>query len=158
MARGKFEYWLTEDGLTLLAGWARQGLTDEQIAHNMDIAYSTFRVWKEKYPAIPAALKRNKEIVDFEVENALLKRALGYSYTEVMNEKSTDGTKRRETVKFVPPDTTAQIFWLKNRMKTKWRDKPVEDAQTAALETAMRALADIIEKPAPDRDIKEFEE
>lgn len=157
MARGKFEYWLTEDGLTLIAGWTRQGLTDEQISHNMGIAYSTFRVWKDKYPAISAAQKKSKEIVDFEVENALLKRALGYSYTEVMDETSEDGVKHRETVKFIPPDTTAQIFWLKNRMKKHWKDKPVEDVQTAALETAMRALADIIGKPVQDRNIEEFE-
>lgn len=158
MARGKFEYWLTEDGLALISGWTRQGLTDEQIAHNMDIAYSTFRVWKDRFPAISAAQKKNKEIVDFEVENALLKRALGYSYTEVMDETSEDGVKHRETVKFIPPDVTAQIFWLKNRMKKHWKDKPVEDVQTAAIETAMRALADIIEKPAQNRNIEDFEE
>lgn len=158
MARGKFEYWLTEDGLALIAGWTRQGLTDEQIAHNMDIAYSTFRVWKDKFPAISAAQKKNKEIVDFEVENALLKRALGYDYQEEKIEKSKDGTKVSQTLKHVPPDVTAQIFWLKNRMKRHWKDKPVEDAQTAALETAMRALADIIEKPAQNRNIEDFEE
>lgn len=133
MARGKFEYWLTEDGLTLLEGWARDGLTDEQIAHNMGVAYSTFRVWKEKYSAISAVLKKSKEIVDFEVENALLDAALG-------------------------GNITAQIFWLKNRQKAKWKDKPVEGTQTAALETAMRALADIIEKPVPNRKIEDFEE
>ncbi len=109
MARGKFEYWLTEDGLTLLKGWARDGLTDEQIAHNMGVAYSTFRVWKDKYPAIPAALKTSKEIVDYEVENALLNKALG-------------------------GDTTAQIFWLKNRRPDKWRDKPADDKQQTAVE------------------------
>ena len=133
MSRGKFEYWLTDDGLTLLEGWARDGLTDEQIAHNMGVAYSTFRVWKEKYSAISAVLKKSKEIVDFEVENALLDAALG-------------------------GNITAQIFWLKNRQKAKWKDKPVEDTQTAALETAMRALADIIEKPVPNRKIEDFEE
>lgn len=133
MARGKFEYWLTDDGLTLLEGWARDGLTDEQIAHNMGVAYSTFRVWKEKYSAISAALKRSKKIVDYEVENALLEAALG-------------------------GNITAQIFWLKNRQKAKWKDKPVEDTQTAALETAMRALADIIDRPAETRNIEDFEE
>lgn len=159
MARGKFEYWLTEDGLTLIAGWTRQGLTDEQIAHNMDIAYSTFRVWKDRFPAIPAAQKKNKEVVDFEVENSLLKRALGYDYQEERVERSDkDGVKVIQTLKHVPPDTTAQIFWLKNRMKKQWKDKPVEDAQTAALETAMRSLADIIEKPAQNRNIEDFEE
>ena len=116
VARGKFEYWLTEDGLTLLKGWARDGLTDEQIAHNMGVAYSTFRVWKDKYPAIPAALKTSKEIVDYEVENALLNKALG-------------------------GDTTAQIFWLKNRRPDKWRDKPADDKQQTAVED-LTALAE----------------
>lgn len=133
MARGKFEYWLTEDGLTLLEGWARDGLTDEQIAHNCNITSATLYEWKNRFTEISEALKKGKEIVDFEVENALLNKALG-------------------------GDTTAQIFWLKNRRPGKWRDKPAEDTQTAALETAMRALADIIEKPAQNRNIEDFEE
>lgn len=91
MAKGKYEYWLTEDGLTLLEGWARDGLTDEQIAKDkMGIAYSTFREWKKKYPALSAALKTSKEIVDREVENALLKRALGFEYEEVTRERLVD--------------------------------------------------------------------
>lgn len=83
---------------------------------------------EKRFPEISEALKKGKEIVDIQVENALLKRALGYSYTEVMTEESTDGSKHRETVKFVPPDTTAQIFWLKNRRPEFWRDKPREAA------------------------------
>lgn len=102
MARGKFEYWLTEDGLTLLEGWARDGLTDEQLAEKMSIGIRTLYDWKIRYPQISQVLKKGKEIVDFEVENALLKSAI-------------DG------------NTTAQIFWLKNRRPDKWRDKPVED-------------------------------
>ena len=76
MARGKFEYWLTEDGLTLLEGWARDGLTDEQLAEKMKIGTRTLYDWKEKYPQILQALKKGKEIVDYEVENALLDKAL----------------------------------------------------------------------------------
>lgn len=102
MARGKFEYWLTEDGLTLLEGWARDGFTDEQLAEKMSIGIRTLYDWKIRYPQISQVLKKGKEIVDFEVENALLKSAI-------------DG------------NTTAQIFWLKNRRPDKWRDKPVED-------------------------------
>lgn len=119
MAHGKYEYWRTSDGLILLEGWARDGLTDEQLAEKIGIAVSTLYDWKNKFLDISEALKKGKEIVDMEVENALLKRALGYSYTEVMTEESTEGTKRRETVKFIPPDTTAQIFWLKNRRPDK---------------------------------------
>lgn len=159
MARGKFEYWLTEDGLTLLEGWARDGLTDDGIADKIGISRSTLSDWKNKFPDISDALKKGKEVVDIQVENALLKRALGYDYQEEKIERSgKDGIKVTQTLKHIPPDTTAQIFWLKNRQKAKWKDKPVEDTQTAALETAMRALADIIEKPVPNRKIEDFEE
>lgn len=124
MARGKFEYWLTEDGLTLLEGWAREGLTDEQLAGKMQINPATLYDWKKKYPKISEALKKGKEIVDIQVENALLKRALGYDYQEEKIERSDkDGVKIVQTLKHVPGDTTAQIFWLKNRLPDKYRDK-----------------------------------
>lgn len=130
MAKGKYEKWLEPDGLTLLEAWARDGLTDEQIAHNMGVAYSTLRVWKDKFSALSAALKKGKDVVDVEVENALLKRALGYSTTEVTREQALNPeTGKLELVitkavtKEVPPDTTAQIFWLKNRRPDLWRDK-----------------------------------
>lgn len=99
MARGKYEYWLSEDGLTLLEGWARDGLTDDQIAHNLGVSRSTLAEWKKRFPDLSDALKKGKDVVDYEVENALLERAKG-------------------------GDTTAQIFWLKNRRPGKWRDKP----------------------------------
>lgn len=120
----KYEYWLTQDGLLKLEAWARDGLTDEQIAKNMNVAYSTLRVWKEKFQAISAALKKGKEVVDIEVENALLKRALGYEYEEVKKEyEFGELSKETVTIKRVVPDTTAQIFWLKNRRPDLWRDK-----------------------------------
>ena len=58
MAKGKYEYWLTPDGLLLLEAWARDGLTDEQIAHNLNITPSTYYEWKKKYPEISEAIKR----------------------------------------------------------------------------------------------------
>lgn len=133
MARGKFEYWLTEDGLTLLKGYARRGMNDEQIVAKMHIVPSTLYEWKKRFPEISEALKDGKDLPDIQVENALYEAAIG-------------------------GNVTAMIFWLKNRLKSEWKDKPVEDMQTAALETAMRALADIIEKPAQNRKIEDFEE
>ena len=125
MARGKFEYWLSEDGLTLLEGWARDGLTDEQLAEKIGIGVRTLYDWKGRYPQISQALKKGKEIVDIQVENALLKRALGYDFQEERVERSgKDGVKVVQTIKHIPPDTTAQIFWLKNRRPNRWRDKP----------------------------------
>ncbi len=130
MASGKYQQWLEPDGLLLLEGWARDGLTDEQIAHNMGCAYSTLREWKDKYPALSAALKKGKEVVDIEVENALLKRAMGYDYIEERVEVNGDGKRKvTQTTKHVPGDTTAQIFWLKNRRTDRWRDKPTPTAE-----------------------------
>lgn len=94
----KYEYWLTPECLLLLEGWARDGLTDEQIAENMGIVPSTLYRWKNEYEEISEALKKGKEVVDYQVENALLRNA-------------------------IKGDTTAQIFWLKNRRPDKWRDK-----------------------------------
>ena len=130
--KGKFAEWLTPDGLTIIEGYARDGLTDEQTAHNMGISYTTLKDWINKYPSISAALKKGKAPVDIAVENALLKRALGYDYEETVTEieELTGGkTKKhvRKTMKHVAPDVTAQIFWLKNRKPKQWRDR-VENA------------------------------
>lgn len=125
MAKGKYQEWLTPECLLKIEGWARDGLIDEQIAQNIGIRAATLYEWKKRFPEISEALKRGKEVVDRQVENALLKRALGYEYEEV-KEKFEGGilTERTVTRKEVVADTTAQIFWLKNRKPDTWRDKP----------------------------------
>lgn len=77
MAKGKYAEWTTKEALLKLEGWARDGLTDEQIAVKIGIRRPTLYDWKNKYSDISDALKKGKEVVDREVENALLKRALG---------------------------------------------------------------------------------
>lgn len=126
----KYQEWVQPDKLILLQGWAREGLTDEQIASNVGIATSTLYEWKKKYKDISEALKKGKEVVDIEVENALLKRALGYEYeettTEIVWNPKTERyeEKAHKTVKrHMAADTTALIFWLKNRKPEVWRDK-----------------------------------
>lgn len=141
MARSKVDYWLTDDGLTLIGGWARDGLIDSQIAHNMNVSYTTFKEYKKKYPTILAALKKNKDIVDYEVENSLLQRCFGYNakvkkHLKVKKTEYKEGMKVREYEEIVevddevhiPADTLAQIYWLKNRQVQKWRDKPEGDS------------------------------
>lgn len=125
MAKGKYEYWLTSEGLLKLSAWARDGLTDEQIAQNMGIHRDTLNEWKKRYSDISDTLKRGKDVIDIQVENALLRRALGYEYKEV-SEKYENGilTEKKVTTKQVVPDTTAQIFWLKNRRRERWQDRP----------------------------------
>lgn len=237
----KYDEWQTEDKLLLLEDWARLGLTDEQIAQNVGISRSTLSDWKKRFPAISDTLKKGKEVVDIQVENALLKRALGYEVIEVTEERvlpsrqeerhggktsltekewrfalmyfgnrccycgkklgvkatkdhvvplakggefwrgnilpccqSCNSSKKdqdmlewfkkqlffeeykvykigdyfslveamvetgsdklivtKRVVKHVPPDTTAQIFWLKNRRPEQWRDKQKDDPSDA---------------------------
>jgi hypothetical protein len=122
-SKGKYEQWLTEDGLTRLQAWARDGLTDAQIAHNCGVNVKTLWDWKKKHYPICSALKEGKEVVDLQVENALLKRALGYEYTETTIEESDkNGTTIRTFQKHMAPDVTAQIYWLKNRKRDVWKD------------------------------------
>lgn len=118
VAKGKYQKWLTPEGLLLLEGWARDGLTDEQIAQKMGVGYSTLQTWKSKYQDIQDTLKKGKDVVDYQVENALLSSAL-------------DG------------NTTAQIFWLKNRRPDKWRDKQKEEADNTALDKLDDILREI---------------
>ena len=145
MEKGKYEYWLTPEGLLKLEGWARDGLTDEQIAQNMGIAPKTLYRWKEQYCQICQSLKRGKEVVDRQVENALLKRALGYKYDEVTIEK---GVETKRVTKEVVPDTTAQIFWLKNRRPDKWKDK--QDVEVSGLAEEKTKLDDLIKQMSGD--------
>ena len=120
MPKGKYQQWIDREGLIKIEGWARDGLTDEQISHNMGITTSTFYEWKKKYSCISEVLKRGKEVVDREVENALLKSALGYKYTE---QAVTNKGEIVTVEKYEKPNTTAGIFWLKNRKQKEWRDK-----------------------------------
>lgn len=106
MAKGKYQEWIEPEGLLKIEGWARDGLTDEQIARNMGINPATLYEWKKKYPKISKSLKRSKDVADRQVENALFENAIN-------------------------GNITAQIFWLKNRKPDKWRDKQEYEDRTA---------------------------
>ncbi|MEI4618082.1 hypothetical protein [Bacillus cereus] len=128
MKKGKVHPWLTKEGLLKIEGWARDGLIEEQIAYNMGVRRSTLSNWKNKYPIILQALAKGKEVSDREVENALFKRATGYTYEEVtvervQNEDDCESVETKRVKRQVPPDSTAIIFWLKNRKPQAWRDR-----------------------------------
>ena len=125
MAKSKYETHV-KDKLILIEAWARNGLTDEQIAKNLGIGKTTFYKYLSEHNELSELLKKSKEVVDIQVENALLKRALGYKYDEVTKELNEDTGELEVTkvvTKEVQPDTTAQIFWLKNRKPEDWRDR-----------------------------------
>lgn len=134
----KSDQWITEDGLLKIQGWARDGLIEKQIAHNMGVCITTLKEWKKIFPEIAEALRKGKEVVDREVENALFKSALGFTkkVKKPVRIKDTEydpktGKKIRDIEKwvqveeevYIQPQVTAQIFWLKNRKPDQWREK-----------------------------------
>ncbi|WP_249525996.1 transposase [Fusobacterium nucleatum] len=126
IAKSKYETDV-KSRLIEIEAWKRDGLTDEQICNNLNISIQTFYTYKSKYIEFFEAIKKGKEVADIEVENALFKRAIGYKYKEVIKEvKEIDGKKStyiKEVTKEMPGDVAAQIFWLKNRKPSKWKDK-----------------------------------
>lgn len=115
--KSKYGDFVDRKGLVLVRGWARDGLTDVQIAKNIGITTSTLYEWKNKYPDFSEAIKESKEVADYEVESALFKKAkMG--------------------------DVTAQIFWLKNRKPKQWRDKVsfVDETQLAKLDEMVATI------------------
>ena len=118
-AKGKYADWITPEGLIKIEGWARDGLTDKQIAHNIGISHATLYEWKKQFPELSDTLKKSKDVVDRMVENALFKNA-------------------------IEGNTTAQIFWLKNRKPDKWREKPVYDdtSELDKLDAILKGLKD----------------
>lgn len=108
--------------------YARQGFNDVQIAQNLGIKKTAYYDYQAKYPEFAAAIRKGKRPVDQAVENALLKRALGYEFTEVKTEKRKDAAGKdydfvTETIKHHPGEVAAQIFWVINRMPDRWRQK-----------------------------------
>lgn len=105
--RVKVTDWITSNNLMVLKGWAREGLTDEQIARKIGITRRTLCNWKNysvqkedgtRIRPIEKALKDGKEVIDYAVENALLQQAMSGNITAI-------------------------IFWLKNRRPDVWRDR-----------------------------------
>lgn len=118
-AKGKYADWITPEGLLKIEGWARDGLTDKQIAHNIGISQATLYEWKKQFPELSDTLKKSKDVVDRMVENALFKNA-------------------------IEGNTTAQIFWLKNRKPDKWREKPVyeDTSELDKLDAILKGMKD----------------
>ncbi|MGR3742127.1 helix-turn-helix domain-containing protein [Companilactobacillus sp. DQM5] len=186
MAQSKYQEWVSDKGLSMIAGWARTGLTDEQIANNMGISRSTLNEWKKKYSDISDTLKENKQKADIEVENALYKKALGmttksktYKMVKVDDDvlrvrrerflnqyklnhpKATKKELAMKSIEEVPtyeripivenetelaPDTSAIIFWLKNRMPEVYRDQSFKELNEAQADKAKADAETAIQK------------
>lgn len=118
--------WLEEDQLMLLSSWARDGYTLKDISNKMGVSYSTLMQWRKDYPEINKALQKGREFVDYQVENALLKSALGYKTKEVkvitiMRKGVLVEEQREVTDKETAPNVAAIQTWLFNRKPDKWK-------------------------------------
>lgn len=123
-----------------IKGWARHGWTDEQIAKNgIGISRAAFYQWLKKYESIKNAIEEGRRPETVDIEDALFNSAKGYKVTikkpiKIREEKQKQGEGRiiKEHIEYVeeevyiPPQVSAQIFWLKNRSPENWRDKPKE--------------------------------
>jgi hypothetical protein len=104
------------------------GATDDEMADFFSVHRSTIYRWKLDYPEFCDAIKSAKEIADERVERSLYQKATGYNYTEeqaikIKKAQHEEEVEVVEVEKHSPADTTAAIFWLKNRRKAEWRDK-----------------------------------
>lgn len=166
MAKSKYESHVLPR-LKEIEAWARDGVSDEDIAHNLHLAYSTFRRYKEANKALSAALAHGKDYVDnVIVVNAFLRRIIGYDTVETRREyvyvpDPNGGTetirvlaKEQEQVRHIPGDPRAAEFWLANRQKLKWRrtDKEQGPADNG-METGVVELPQVMEKPEPPAEV-----
>lgn len=101
------------------------GATDEQLAQFFEVAPRTIETWKTAHPTFLQALKDGKDLADAQVAMSLYRRATGYSHKAVKIFGNAQGESNIvEYVEHYPPDTTACIFWLKNRQRENWRNRP----------------------------------
>lgn len=166
----KVDYWLTDDGLELIKNWSRNTFTKSEIADRMGVNLNTLLKWQKQYVEINEAMNVTREIVDFQVENAVLKAALGYKTKEIkvtVGKKVVNGEMvemlKETTVKEVPPNIKAAMFWLNNRKFDDWklnRDKVVEvdpdDSQvTITIQRGNKAKIDVYDEGEENTDEEE---
>lgn len=138
---GKVDFWLTPEGLILLRAKSRDSLTRGELAQKLGVLPGTLALWEKKYPEIEEALRQGREITDVRVENAILKKALGFETKEVKKVVKADGAEEVTTVyKSVPPDVSAASVWLKNRCPQKWREKPSEENSLAKVDKILEEI------------------
>jgi hypothetical protein len=134
MMQVKSKWDSVKDKLFLIEMWCREGMLEKDIAKKLKVSVSTFEEYKKKHPELSEALKRNKELADYEVENSLYKKCTGHYAKEDRAFKckevyyDEEGRRcEREVVKtvevdvFIPPDTMAIAIWLNNRKPSMWR-------------------------------------
>ena len=150
--------------LALVTGWCRRGLTKEQISENLGISVQSFDNYMRRYEEFAQAVDKGKEEVEIHIENALVKRALGYSYREVTRErKQVENPETGEmeyklvvtksVTKHVVPDVGAQQYYLEHRAPKRWERVPQQYLDSNAINKDILSIADLLNNPQPERQI-----
>ena len=154
--------------LALVTGWSRRGLTKEQIADNLGISLQSFDNYVKRYEEFADAVAEGAEECEIHIENALVKRALGYSYKEVTRErKQVENPETGEmewklvvtksVTKHVIPDVGAQQYYLEHRAPKRWEKVPTAYIDTVQVNADIRSIADLLNNPSPERKIGDEE-
>jgi len=150
--------------LALVRGWCRRGLTKEQIAENLGISVPSFNNYLKRYEEFAEAVEEGADECEIHIENALVKRALGYSYKEVTRERKLvrnpetgeDEYKlvvTKSVTKHVVPDVGAQQYYLEHRAPKRWEKVPSTYIDNVQVNADIKSIADLLNDPKPERQI-----
>lgn len=131
------------------------GATDKNIADALGVCETTINKWKNKHVEFSEALKEGKSVADAKVEHSLYERACGYSVPEEKVFCIQGEIITHQFRKHYPPETTACIFWLKNRKPDEWREQRNSTIEILTDEDRMNRI-DILLRSVLDRDAKEL--
>lgn len=126
------------------------GSTDKDMADFFEVSETTINNWKQKYPDFLESIKRGKISADATVASRLYKRAIGYEHDEDKIFNNQGEPLIVPTTKHVQPDTTAAIFWLKNRQPAKWRDKQELDVTVSPINELIKQISGNTIEPKDD--------
>lgn len=150
--------------LELVKGWRRRGLTNQQIADNLGISLQSFDNYVKRYEEFADAVDGGAEECEVHIENALVKRALGYNWKEVTRERKlviNPETGKEEyklvvtksVTKHVPPDVSAQQYYLEHRVPKRWERVPSAYIDSIQVNADIKSIAELLSNPVPERQI-----
>ena len=154
--------------LDLVVGWCRRGLTNEQIADNLGITPQSFYNYQKRHEEFADAIDKGREETEIHIENALVKRALGYSYKEVTRERKLvlnpeTGEQEYKLVvtksvtKHVVPDVGACQYYLEHRAPKRWEKVPQQYLDSNQVNSDIKSIAELLNNPKPERKIGDEE-
>ena len=154
--------------LALVTCWCRRGLTNEQIAENLGISEQSFSNYMKRYEEFADAVDKGREEIEIHIENALVKRALGYSYKEVTRERKAVVNPEtgeaeyklvvtKSVTKHVVPDVGAQQYYLEHRAPKRWERVPSAYIDSVQVNADIKSIAELLNNPVTERKIGDEE-